>query len=136
MSENNNMERYKLGIVGGEQLMSHTEMSLNVTQQKVARDLQLADGSNVREVIAIKRLWSWSYNKLPGEIVHTADDGLGYNDLILLFEGSDQLSLLVPDQLANYEQVPVLISQALSGQLTRRSPWVLWESVNFSLLEV
>ena len=136
MSENNNMERYKLGIVGGELLMSHTEVNIMVTERKISRDLVLANGSNVRDLIAIKRLWAWSFNKLPGEKQHTADAGLGYNDLILLFNSTDQLSLLVPDHLSNYEQVSVLISQALTGQLTRRSPWVLWERVTFSLMEV
>ncbi len=136
MTDQNEMARYRLGIVGSELLMSHTEVNINVTEQKNARDIVLATGKNVRDLIAIKRLWSFNYSKLPGEKVHTADQGLGYNDLILLFQNDNQLSLLVPDHLGNSEQVSVLISQALTGRLARRSPWVLWENIVFSLIEV
>lgn len=136
MSDNNQMGRYRLGIVGNELLMSHTEVSITVTEQKFAKDIQLANGKNVRDLIAVKRIWAWTYTKLPGEKNHTADQGLGYNDLILLFENTNQLSLLVPDHLGNNEQVDVLIGQILTGVLKRRSPWVLWETVNFSLVEV
>lgn len=136
MSDNNNMERYKFGIVGAELLLSHTEINITVTEQKISRNIQLATGKNVRDLIAIKRLWAFNYGKLPGEKVHTADAGLGYNDLVLLFENTNQLSLQVPDHLGNYDPVDVLISQSLTGKLTRRSPWVLWEGVRFSLQEV
>lgn len=126
------MAEYYLGIAGNEQKLNPISLTVNAQRQRQAKEARLASGVMVRDTVTVKRIFSFSWMKLPGI---TDEDGLGRDALKSLFEAGGTLSLRIPLENGSEETVSVLFDNVFDEHLVRRVPVYFWD-VSFGLVEV
>ncbi len=126
-------EEYYLGELGSEAMLSSVEREVQEVPERIVRQKRLASGKLVRDVVAVKRSFSFSYENLPGLDVNVADSGIGRNSLRDLFDEGGSYSLLVPQEVGGFESVTVYFD-GYKEKRKKVTPYYQWD-VNFTLVE-
>jgi hypothetical protein len=130
---------YKLGANGLERALESTA-EVETSTSKIEQSRRTAAGRMKRDVIAVKRTWSFEWDELPGQTSDTWDGGLGRDELVALYEDGGTLSLLVPTEIEEpggetYEQVDVLFGATIEEIVRKRNPRFSYE-LTMELVEV
>lgn len=102
--------KYKLGVAGSEVLLSGNDCELDVAHEVFGREARMADGSLKRDIIAVKRTWTFRYSYLPGKQRYVHDGGMGRDEIRALFvslSATSGHSLVVPTEDGVAESVTV-----------------------------
>lgn len=131
---------YKLGREYGLERALESTANVTIRTSKIERSRRTAAGVMKRDVIAIKRTWSFEWEELPGQTTDTWDGGLGRDELKKLFDDGGELSLLVPSEIAEpggetHEQVDVLFGSDFQEEVRLRNPRYSYE-LSMELIEV
>ncbi len=127
-------EEYYLGELGSESMLSSVDRNVDENPERIKKDVRLASGKMVRDVIAVKRTFKFGYKKLPGKTSDVADDGMGRNDLRDLYDDGGELNLRVPLDVGGYDDVTVLFD-GYSEKRASATPYYQWD-LQFTLTEV
>jgi hypothetical protein len=120
------LESENLSIVG----LSPVEM----IPTEISRAERLASGILVKDVIATKRSWKFTYELLPGATSHVEDGGLGRDDIYALFLAGDAVTLTVPLEDESSDDVDVFITNYSETRRFVDPHWVY--NMSFELVEV
>jgi hypothetical protein len=126
---------YYLGESGSEEMLSSISLVVETGHEVLKSETRLASGALVRDVIARKRRWEFTWEFLPGDDTDVEDSGLGRDSLKDLFDTGGELVLKVPLETGGTDDVDVLFEGEFSERRIRVSPYFAWE-VGFSLVEI
>lgn len=126
-------EEYYLGELGSEYMLSSVERDVQEVPERIMRQQRLASGKLVRDVVAVKRTYKFSYKDLPGLDANVADSGLGRNSIRDLFDDGGSLSLLVPQEVGGFESVTVYF-EGYQEDRKKVIPYYQWD-LDFTLVE-
>lgn len=127
-------EEYYLGELGSESMLSSVDRNVNENPERLKKETRLASGKLVRDIIAVKRTFKFSFEKLPGKTSDVADGGMGRNDIRDFYDEGGELNLRVPLDVGGYEDVTVLFG-GYSEDRASATPYYQWD-LQFSLDEV
>lgn len=134
--------KYKLGVSGSEVPLSGNDCELDVAHELICREARMADGSLKRDIIAIKRTWSFRYSYLPGKKWHVHDGGMGRDELRALWNNPLVWyvghSLVVPTEDGAAESVAVqfVLSSWKEKIIQREGPLGTVYALSFALVEM
>lgn len=126
-------EEYYLGELGSELKLSSVDRLVSEAPLKIKKEVRLATGKMVRDVIATKRILKFSYKLLPGKDSDVADEGVGRNSIREMYDDGGTYNLRVPLDVGGYDDVTVFFDKYDEGR-TKAVPYYLWQ-VNFTLVE-
>lgn len=129
------MADYLLGATGSEERLCNLTMKVKCTPIELGKRDRLSAGKLVKDVIAVKRSWSFSWRWLAGNTEDTHDGGLGRNALRALFDAGEALNLVIPVEDAEDEAVVVMFGTDFPEEPVQTSPFWKW-NVGFTLEEV
>ena len=133
--------KYKLGVSGSEALLSGNDCDLSISHEVFGREARMADGSLKRDIIAVKRTWTFHYSYLPGKQSNVHDGGMGRDELRALFVTPVMYtghSLVVPTEGGAAESVTVqFVVNSWKEKLLLRESWCgTVYDLSFALVEV
>ena len=125
---------YYLGDLGSEEMLSAVDRTPpKETPLEIKRETRLASGKLVRDVIATKRVFSFSWHWLPGQDSDVEDSGLGRDSLRDLYDDGGSYNLMVPLETGGHDSVTVYFDN-YSEERARVGSYYLW-NVDFTLVE-
>ncbi len=133
--------KYKLGVAGSEVLLSGNDCELDVSHEMFGREARMADGSLKRDLIEVKRTWSFRYSYLPGKQRNVHDGGMGRDELRALYASKVMYSghtLVVPteDGVAESVTVQFVMNSWKEKLIQREGPRGTVYSLSFALVEM
>ncbi len=133
--------QYKLGVVGSEVRLSGNDCSLDISHEVFGREARMADGSLKRDIIAVKRTWTFRYSYLPGKQRNVQDGGMGRDEIRERFVSLSAWaghSLVVPteDGVAESVTVQFVPNSWKEKLLQREGPLGTVYELAFALTEV
>jgi len=132
------VNEFALGTSSSELRMAHGDCVMTVQHPQLVRETRTAAGNLVRDTIATKRIFSFTYSWIPGQKHNVPDGGMGRDDLLALFEAGGEYSFHLPTENDLPEDVTVMFeAQSWSETLLQRDGpfgWV-W-ALGFRLVEV
>jgi hypothetical protein len=76
--------------------LSNVNRKFGTSVKKIVKETELANGSLVRDVVAVKRSWQFSWEYLPSLDADVVDGGMGADSLEALFDLTGVLVLSEP----------------------------------------
>lgn len=126
-------EEYYLGELGSESMLSSVDRTVKEVPLPIEKSTRLASGKMVKDVVAIKRVFNFSYKLLPGKDADVADSGVGRNSIREMYDDSGTYNLRVPLDVGGYDDVTVYFEK-YSEERARAAPHYLW-NLSFSVVE-
>ena len=126
-------EEYYLGELGSELMLSSVERKVAENPLHIKKETRLASGKLVRDVVAIKRIFPFSYEWLPGQDTDVADGGVGRDSIRDMYDAGGSYNLRVPLEKGGFDDVVVYFDKYKEVRV-RTAPHYLWD-LSFSLVE-
>lgn len=127
------MSETRYGLNSGH--LSAGGLVVAVDPRALARSTRLAGGTLVRDIIAVKRSWKFTYTDLPGDTGNVRDGGIGRDDLRDLYDAGGAQTLYVPVEGTTAETVQVLFGETFSEKRVQILPFWRFD-VGFTLEEI
>jgi hypothetical protein len=119
----------------GSDLLSAGGLTVTPGATEISRKTRLASAAMVKDVIAVKRTWKFSYTDLPGLDSNVRDAGPGRDTLWSLYLNGGTQTLVLPAESGIGEAVEVMFGEGYSEKRTSVTPFWRWD-VEFTLEEV
>ena len=126
-------EEYYLGELGSELKLSSVDRTVVEVPLPIKKEVRLASGKMVRDVVTTKRVFNFSYKLLPGKDADVADSGAGKNSIRELYNDGGTYNLRVPLDVGGYDDVTVYFGD-WKEERVRTIPHYLW-NLSFSAVE-
>lgn len=124
---------YYLGELGSEEMLSNVDREVEEEPLPIQKETRLASGKLVRDVVTIKRTFSFAWERLPGQDSDVVDGGLGRDSLRDMYNEGGSYNLMVPLETGGYDDVTVLFDK-YSEKRDRVGSYYLW-NVELTLVE-
>lgn len=118
--------------------LSDINREFDVGVKKIVKEHRLANGSLARDVVAVKRVFSFSWGALPSLDADVVDDGMGVESLETIVDATGVYVLRVPDDSGSFDEYDTLVSaESFSKKMVlRTSTGTRWWDVSLELEEI
>ena len=130
---------FKLGATGEQKTISGHNREFSEGRRILCAERRRGDGSLVRDVIAEKKEWQFSFRALPHSDAQTVDSGMGVQSLkdMLTLSLVSILVLTIPTEGGSEVNYNVMFdSQSWKEKIVSRYTGNWKSDVSFTLLEV
>lgn len=91
--------------------LSAINRTFGVGINEIAKEHRLSDGSLAKDLVAIKRVFSFSWKCLAALDGDVADSGMGVDSLETIVNATGVYTLRVPDSSSSYDDYDCLVSR-------------------------
>lgn len=126
-------DEYYLGELGSESMLSSVERKVSEAPLEISKKTRLATGKLVKDIIAVKRVFNFSYEWLPGQDSDVADSGMGRDSIRELYDDGESLNLRAALEEGGFDDIAVHFD-GYKEERIRTAPYYIW-NLSFSLVE-
>ena len=126
-------DEYYLGELGSESKLSSIELDVSESPLEISKKTRLATGKLVKDIIAVKRVFNFSYEWLAGQDSDVVDSGLGRDSIREMYDDDGAFNLRAPLEGGGFDDVTVHFNKYKEKRI-RTTPYYLW-NLSFSLVE-
>lgn len=126
-------DEYYLGELGSESMLSSVDRKVSESPLEIKKEVRLASGKLVRDVVAIKRVFKFSYGWIPGQDSDVADSGIGRDLIREMYNDGGSYNLRVALEEGGFDDLTVYFD-GYKEERVRTTPYYLWD-LSFNLVE-
>lgn len=115
-----------LGAIGAESPLSNNDAAFDYGVENMVKEQRLPNGTLKRYKLAQLRHWQWRYTYLMSRSTYVYDGGLGYYDLLQLYEADNEMNYIVPRMDQSQGQASYTVRFAVNSWKSR----LVWRSAD------